>query len=150
MGSGHLRWCGLPWPRPAGGSQLRSALYRRRTQQSLAHQEQIHQRASHKQPVRILIQAVIAHFDELKLEFEYGKDVFHLGSHLGLGPVLLPFHLVDAILVAIALVGNQESSGAVPGDNLGGAVPRSGTRWNDDKTLGLVAVKRCDSRHVPL
>src|ERR1035438_9187505 len=83
----------------------RAVLYRRSAQQSLAHQEQIHQRASHKQAVRILVQSAIAHLDEPKLEFEYGKDVFHLGSYFGLGPVLLPFYLVDAILVAIALVG---------------------------------------------
>src|ERR1019366_2913508 len=36
---------------------------------------------------------------------QHGKHMFHFGSHFGLGPVLLPFHLVDAILVAITLVG---------------------------------------------
>ncbi len=59
--------------------QLRGALHRWRTQQSLACQEQIHQRASHKRAVRILVQSAIAYLHEPELEFQHTKHVFHSG-----------------------------------------------------------------------
>lgn len=52
-----------------------------------AHHVQIRQRARHKQPVRILLHATIAHLGKAKDPLDDVKRMFHLGAHARLAAI---------------------------------------------------------------
>jgi hypothetical protein len=55
--------------------------------------------------IRVLPDSPVANFHVAELSFDHRKDVFHLRPHPRLVSVLYPLHLIDAILITIAFVG---------------------------------------------
>src|SRR3954471_2314311 len=75
------------------------------------HHEQIGERTRGKQPIGILVQAAIAHLHEAEHALDYAEHMLDLRAHLRLGPVLRPLNLVNALLEAIAPVGEVQRVG---------------------------------------
>jgi hypothetical protein len=57
--------------------------------------EQIGQRAGHKQAMGVLLQPAIAHLGEAEHPLDDPDRMFNPGPHRGLGTIFRPFDLVD-------------------------------------------------------
>ena len=92
-----------PWLSPTSrqtGACLR--LCAGRQQQFPPTEKQIDQRASDKQPVRVLLQAAVAQLHKSELQLHHLKHMLHLGTHARFGSVLRPLEFVNLILVPVA------------------------------------------------
>src|SRR5437867_11374359 len=91
------------WPSPTSkqtGARLR--LCAGRQQQFSPTEKQIDQRASDKQPVRVLLQSSVAQLHKSELQLHHLKHMLHLGTHARFGSVLRPLEFVNLILVPVA------------------------------------------------
>ena len=74
-------------PASTATSRVSDALRLSGPQQSVAHQEQVRQRAGHEQPVRILVEPPVADLGEAEHAFDHPEAVLDLGPHPRLGAV---------------------------------------------------------------
>ena len=74
------------------------------TQQSVAHDEQIGERAGHEQPVRVLVQPAVADLREAEHPLDHAEAVLDLRPHLRLGAVARLLRLVHHPAMPIASV----------------------------------------------
>ena len=74
--------------------------------------EQIGERAGGEQAVRVFVQTAVAHLLETKHALDDAEHMLDAGAHLRLRPVLRPLNLINALLEAIAPVGEVERVGA--------------------------------------
>src|SRR6266851_6934010 len=94
------------WPSPTSkqtGARLR--LCAGRQQQLSPTEKQIDQRASDKQPVRILLQSSVAQLHKSELQLHHLKYMLHLRTHTRFGSVLRPLLFVNPMLVPVATMG---------------------------------------------
>lgn len=78
--------------------------------------EQACQRRYHEQPVAVLPQAAIAHFGKVEDALDDQKGVLDLGTHLRLGPILLPLLFGELFVPGCSLVGEVLGLGRSPAD----------------------------------
>src|SRR6266581_8566988 len=74
-------------------------------QQFLPTEKQIDQRASDKQPVRILLQSSVAQLHKSELQLHHLKYMLHLRTHTRFGSVLRTLLFVNPMLVPVATMG---------------------------------------------
>src|SRR5690348_5554125 len=68
-------------------------------------EKQIDQRASDKQPVRVLLQSSVAQLHESELQLHQLKCMLHLRTHARFASVLRPLLFVNPILITITTMG---------------------------------------------
>ena len=85
--------------------QIADAPSLRRSQQLPSRHIQIGQSASHKQPVRVLVQPPITHLVEAEDTLEYQKRVFDFRTNLRFGSVLVRVLFTQRAVAAALLVG---------------------------------------------
>src|SRR2546422_10263838 len=74
-------------------------------QQFLPTEKQIDQRASDKQPMRVLLQSAVAQLHESELQLHHLKYMLHLRTHARFASILRPLLFVNPILVPVATMG---------------------------------------------
>jgi len=94
------------WPSPSS-RQTRACLRlcAARQQQFPPTEKQIDQRASDKQPVRVLLQSSVAQLHESELQLHQLKCMLHLRTHARFASVLRPLLFVNPILITITTMG---------------------------------------------
>jgi len=76
-----------------------------KSEQMMASHEDVRQGGHHEQSVAVLLESPIAHLGKAEDALYDQEGVLDLGSHLGLGPVLLPLSVGERIVPATLLVG---------------------------------------------
>jgi hypothetical protein len=106
-------------PRFASMSLLSAATHPRQLPQGPTQLKDVHQCASHIQPLGILRDAAIAHLGKSEDAFEHQERMLDTSADTGLVAIFAPLQPIDTLLVSVAPMGHVRGARCMPMNHIG-------------------------------